>query len=114
MPQTAAIIKPACQFKAIKVPTPDATDLPPVKFKNTDLLCPKIAQTAAKTGRTPKCANAVANNAVNTTGKAPFSASNNITIKNHFLPITRLTFVAPVEPEPIVLISCPVNNFTTI
>src|SRR5574344_676384 len=89
-PQTIAIIIPACQSSAINVPTPDATDFPPEKFKNTDLLFAKI------------------------TGKAPFIASNTITTKHHFLPMTRLTLVAPVEPEPIVLISCPVNSFTKI
>ena len=46
------------------------------------------------------------------TGKAPFIASKIITIKNHFFPKTRLTLVAPVEPEPINLISWLVFIFT--
>ena len=51
---------------------------------------------------------------VKITGKAPLNASNSITIKNHFFPIIRFTLVAPVEPEPNVLISCPVKSFTII
>ena len=47
------------------------------------------------------------------TGTAPLSASNNITVKNHFFPRTLFTLVAPVEPEPTVLISCPVFALTT-
>src|SRR5574344_46928 len=113
-PQTIAIIIPACQSSAINVPTPDATDFPPEKFKNTDLLCPKITKIAAITGKSPISTNAFPSIVAKITGKAPFIASNTITTKNHFLPMTRLTLVAPVEPEPIVLISCPVNSFTKI
>ena len=57
---------------------------------------------------------AEANIFANTTGKAPLNASKSKVIKNHFFPITLFTFVAPVEPEPIVLISCPVKAFTII
>ena len=89
-----------------------AMDLPPVNFRNIDLLCPKITATEAKTGNNPIPVNAVAKSFASMTGNAPFIASRNITIKNHFFPITLLTFVAPVEPEPIFLISCPVANFT--
>ena len=39
---------------------------------------------------------------------------SNRTIKNHFVPMTLLTFVAPVEPEPTVLMSTPLKSFTTI
>ena len=103
--QTAAIIKPTCQLSARIVPTPDATDLPPVNFKNIDLLCPIITATAASTGSKPIDTKDVAKSLVSTTGKAPFIASRIITVKNHFLPMTRFTLVAPVDPEPIVLIS---------
>ena len=58
--QIAAIINPTCQFSARIVPTPDATDFPPVNFKNTDLLCPKITAIAANTGKSPIPVNTVA------------------------------------------------------
>ena len=38
VPQISAIIKPAIQLSARIVPTPDATDFPPLNPKNTDLL----------------------------------------------------------------------------
>lgn len=44
---------PTSGFKASIVPTPDATDFPPVKFKNIDLLCPKRTNIAAITGVSP-------------------------------------------------------------
>ena len=112
--QIAAITSPTCQFNAKIVPTPDATDFPPVNFKKIDLLCPNITATAASTGKSPIPVKDFANNDAKTTGNAPLKASNKSVMKNHFLPITRLTFVAPVEPEPIVLMSSPVNVFTII
>ena len=36
--QTTAIIAPTIQFRARIVPTPEATDFPPWKFKKQDLL----------------------------------------------------------------------------
>ncbi len=110
--QIAAIMSPTCQFRARIVPTPDATDFPPVNLRKIDLLCPKITAIAANTGNKPIDVNVFAKYAARTTGKAPLNASSKRVIKNHFLPMTLLTFVAPVEPEPIVLISCPVNAFT--
>ena len=53
-PQIAAIIKPTGQQRAKIVPTPVATDFPPVNPKKIDLLCPRIAAIAAKTGDKPK------------------------------------------------------------
>lgn len=38
VPQIAAVISPTGRDKASIVPTPEATDFPPVKPKNTDLL----------------------------------------------------------------------------
>ena len=35
--QTIAIIAPTCQFKARIVPTPEATDLPPLKLRKQDI-----------------------------------------------------------------------------
>ena len=51
--QIAAIIKPTCQLRANMVPTPDATDLPPVKFKKIDLECPNITAMDDTTGNNP-------------------------------------------------------------
>ena len=108
----AAIISPTAQFRANIVPTPDATDFPPLNCKKMDLLCPTITATDAATGAKPYFAPAVINNFAKITGRAPLNASRRSTIKNHFFPSTLLTFVAPVEPEPIVLISSPVLAFT--
>ena len=88
--------------------------MPPVNFKNIDLLWPIITATAARTGKSPIPAKDDVKISARTTGSAPFIASRIITVKNHFLPITRFTFVAPVEPEPIVLMSFPVKSFTII
>ena len=82
--QIAAIINPTCQFSARIVPTPDATDFPPVNFKNIDLLCPKITAIAANTGKSPIPVKVLANNAASTTIRAPLKASSNKNIKNHF------------------------------
>lgn len=114
VPQIAAIIKPATQLRARIVPTPDATDLPPLKFKKQDLLCPIITETAAITGIMPYKTLFPINRVVKITGNAPLKASNSKTMKNHFFPKTLLTFVAPVEPEPIVRRSCPERHFTTM
>ena len=108
------MINPTCQFNARIVPTPDATDFPPVKFKNIDLLCPRITATAAITGNKPIAVKLFANIAASITGKAPLKASSKSVMKNHFLPITLFTFVAPVEPEPIFLMSSFLNAFTII
>ena len=54
-----AIISPACQLSASIVPTPDATDFPPVNLRNMDLECPRITAIAANTGRSPIPANVV-------------------------------------------------------
>ena len=35
---TSAMIKPTCQLSAKIVPTPDATDFPPVNLRKIDLL----------------------------------------------------------------------------
>ena len=40
IPQTTAVIIPTGNERASIVPTPVATDFPPVNPKNTDLLCP--------------------------------------------------------------------------
>ena len=71
-----------------------------------------ITATAANTGAKPKLLPAVINIFARITGTAPLKASNKRVIKNHFLPNTRFTFVAPVEPEPIVLRSSPVFDLT--
>lgn len=110
--QARAIISPTCQFSANIVPTPDATDFPPENLRKIDLLCPKITAIAHKTGINPMEVKLVANIFAKITGKAPLNASKSITVKNHLLPITLLTFVAPVEPEPLFLMSSPVKSFT--
>ena len=69
---------------------------------------------AAITGASPRALPAVINNFASITGKAPLKASSKRVIKNHFLPKTLLTLVAPVDPEPIFLISSPVFVFTII
>ena len=112
VPQITAIISPATQLRARIVPTPDATDFPPLNPKNIDLLCPIITNIEAITGAIPNFAPAWTKRDAKITGSAPLKASSKRTIKNHFLPSTLLTFVAPVEPEPIVLISCPVFDLT--
>ena len=48
-----ATIKPTCQDSAKIVPTPLATDFPPEKPRNNDLLCPKITIIAEITGNNP-------------------------------------------------------------
>lgn len=111
---TRAIVSPAAQFKAIIVPTPEATDFPPLNCRNTDLLCPRITAIEASTGANPTEAPADTKNLASNTGSAPLKASSKRTIKNQFLPSTLFTFVAPVEPEPIVLMSSPVFCLTTI
>lgn len=106
------MLNPTGNESAKIVPTPDATDFPPVKPKKIDLLCPIRTNAAAITAVMPEfeCKNGIY--VAKSTGTAPFKASKSITIKNHFLPITRFTLVAPVEPLPTCLISCPVNPFT--
>ena len=112
MPQITAMLNPTGNESAKIVPTPDATDFPPVKPKKIDLLCPIRTNAAAITAVMPEfeCKNGIY--VAKSTGTAPFKASKSITIKNHFLPKTLLTFVAPVEPEPIFLISSPVLVLT--
>ena len=68
------------------VPTPEATDFPPVNLRNTDLLCPKITATAANTGKRPMSVKVDANIFARITGKAPLNASRRSVMKNHFLP----------------------------
>ena len=70
-----------------------------------------ITATAAKTGASPIEDPAVTKNLAKITGNAPLKASSKRVVKNQFLPKTLLTFVAPVDPEPIVLKSCPVLLF---
>ena len=99
---------PAIQFKPKIVPTPDATDFPPEKPRNKDLLCPIITATETATGRIcheRRILNLTSRYFERRTGISPFIASRKRTIKNHFVPITLLTFVAPVLPEPVSLIS---------
>ena len=48
-----AIIIPTGKQSARIVPTPEATDLPPLKFKNTGLLCPSKTAMALRTGAKP-------------------------------------------------------------
>ena len=104
-PQITAIDKPANIFKAKIVPTPDATDFPPLNCKNTGLECPTITKIDAITANSPIESKFKVEYFAIKTGVAPLRASKSITIKNHFLPKTLFTFVAPVEPEPIFLIS---------
>src|SRR6476469_5014808 len=47
MPNTARVDKPTCQDKDSNTPKPVATDLPPVKFSQTDLLWPRRAANPA-------------------------------------------------------------------
>lgn len=81
IPHTMAIINPAIQLRARIVPTPDATDFPPLNCKNIDLLCPIITAIAAIIGAIPMEVPTVANILAKITGKAPFKASRNITKK---------------------------------
>lgn len=111
IPQISAIKSPTCQQSASMVPTPDATDFPPVKPRKIDFECPINTATAASTASIPVL---VSKYLASKTGNAPLNASISITPKNHPLPRTLLTFVAPVEPEPILRMSSPLSNFTTI
>ena len=112
IPQIKAIDSPTKGFKAKIVPTPEATDFPPLNWRNIGLEWPIITNIAAITGNSPIESEFNVKYLAKTTGNAPFKASKSITIKNHFLPKTLLTFVAPVEPEPTVLMSFPVFVFT--
>ena len=51
--QIAAIEKPTRGFRAIIVPTPEATDFPPVNPRNIERLCPNKTAIAAITGVKP-------------------------------------------------------------
>ena len=53
--QITAVMSPTGNDRARIVPTPDATDLPPVNPKNMDLLWPKSTPMAAITGVIPNC-----------------------------------------------------------
>ena len=82
--QITAIVNPTNIFKASIVPTPDATDFPPLNCKKIGLECPNITKIEAETARIPYVSAVYkAASFAKRTGTAPLITSRIKTIKNH-------------------------------
>ena len=94
--------------KANSIPRYVATPFPPLKFNQIGKICPSKASKAESWTYSGKrfC--------VITTGMYPFTTSNNkVEPAKYLLPVLR-TFVAPIFPEPIFLISWSLNILVKI
>src|SRR6185437_2853351 len=86
------------------IPTPVATPLPPRNPNHTGKMCPTSAAIAAAAITQSSPVNAFAIS----TAAAPFAASSSNVNTPAIFPALRETFVAPVPPEPVSLISAPI------
>ena len=91
--------KLSCNDRANKIPRYVATPFPPRNLSQIGNMCPK------KTIIHDKCKNSGKYFSVMITGKYPFNISNKrVRIAKNLFPVRR-TFVAPIFPDPIFLIS---------
>ena len=100
--------KPYIKFTLKRIPTYVATPFPPLNFNQIGKTCPK------KTIKAERCKYSEKNCCVITTGTYPLRISNiRVVAAKYLLPVLR-TFVAPILPEPIFLISWSPKNLVKI
>ena len=100
--------KPSWIDKAVIIPKYVATPFPPLNFNHNGKRWPRKANIHDNSINSGKYC------AVIIIGMYPFNTSKiNVRIAKYLLPVLR-TFVAPMLPDPILLISFLINNFVKI